>query len=142
MNRTRYDLENDILIVGFGIALLVGSIIVYLPYMILCVLPKLMLDGIDKMIDKMTMKTLESVGHVLMGFGAGLVNARLLLTKREFDQLPPENDKNPVIWNNGIEYWSKIRVMDTLHDSREYDIGGSIAWFFVLGLGGAIGYLI
>ena len=32
--------------------------------------------------------------------------------------------------------------MDTLHDSREYDIGGTIAWFFVFALGFMIGNLI
>ena len=81
MSRTRYDLENDILIVGFGIALLVGSIITYLPYMILCVLPKLMLDGIDKMIDRMTMKTLESVAHDCSSLNANSTSFPRKMTK-------------------------------------------------------------
>ena len=108
------------------------------------------------------MKIIESVAHVLMGFGAGLLNLRLLLTKRELDQLPPENDKNPVLWVDtdirgkdwdwikawlgpaygGAEYWSKERVMDTLRDSREYDIGATIAWFFILAAGVAIGHYL
>lgn len=108
------------------------------------------------------MKKLESFAHVMMGFGAGLVNLRLLLNMRELNQLPPENDKNPVLWipyigeknwdwckafrgsaYGGKEYWSKERVMDTLHDSWEYRVGETIAWFFVLGGGIAIGkYLL
>jgi hypothetical protein len=88
---------------------------------------------------------LESVAHVLMGYFAGLVGLHLLLTWREYRQLPPENDRFPVRWinlpaMNGMrpareyrvdsahkEYWPKARVMDTLNDSREYVIGYTLA---------------
>ena len=88
----------------------------------------------------MSWKPLEPTLHRLMGFGAGLLNLRLLLTRREFKQLPPENDKHPVQHWNGEEYWSKVRVMDTLTDSRDYDIGGTAAYFVVLGIGVLIGW--
>ena len=101
------------------------------------------------------MKKVESVLHVIMGFFATILNLRLLLTLREYKQLPPENDKNPVVWINcekrgrdwdwckawlgsgygGKEYWSKERVMDTLKDSLEYDIGATLGWFVVFLLG-------
>ena len=100
------------------------------------------------------MKTFESVLHVIMGFFASIFNLRLLLTLREYKQLPPENDKNPVVyittirtkdWDwckawlrssyGGKEYWAKERVMDTLKDSLEYDIGASLGWFVVFSLG-------
>ena len=87
-------------------------------------------------------KKLESFAHILMGFGAGLVNLRLLLTLREWKQLPPENDKHPVQHWNGEEYWSAIRVIDILTDSREYDIGVTASWFVVLGVGVLIGRMI
>jgi hypothetical protein len=75
---------------------------------------------------------LESVAHVLMGYFAGLVGLHLLLTWREYRQLPPENDDYPVRWFSmgippSIEYWSKIRVLDTLRDGREYVIGYTLA---------------
>tara|TARA_R110000823_G_scaffold315445_1_gene447619 strand:+ start:1053 stop:1379 length:327 start_codon:yes stop_codon:yes gene_type:complete len=105
------------------------------------------------------MKTFESVLHVIMGFIATIFNLRLLLTLREYKQLPPENNKNPVIWVDvdivgndwdwckawlgsaygGKEYWSKERVMDTLKDSLEYDIGASLGWFVVFSLGVLLG---
>jgi hypothetical protein len=94
-----------------------------------------------------------------------------LLTRREESQLPPENDANPVVWvrlhadgrhaaakrrpptdgesfrasRNGefwIEYWSSHRVRDTLKDSREYDEGGTVGWFVVVGLSFLAGALI
>jgi hypothetical protein len=108
--------------------------------------------------EKSTLKKLESIAHIALGFVAGIMNLRLLLTHRERNQLPPENDANPLLWvpylgksnwdwvkafkggaYGGKEYWGKERVMDTLNDSREYDIGGTIAWFVVLGGGIAIG---
>jgi len=97
---------------------------------------------------------LEYVAHVLMGYFCGLFGLHLLLTYRERNQLPPENNRYPVVWvsnsgpgpryeynefENSDEYWSEARVMDTLNDSREYVIGytlatlthiGLIAWLF------------
>ena len=89
---------------------------------------------------------LESVAHVLMGYFAGLVGLHLLLTWREFGQLPPENDRYPVRYISTLlsgewtkawftqgydpgaeEYWPKVRVMDTLQDSMEYVVGYSTA---------------
>ena len=76
------------------------------------------------------MKKVESVLHVLMGFFCGLVGLHLLLTWREFKQLPPENDRYPVIeTSGGDEYWAKARVMDTLQDSMEYVVGYTTATF-------------
>ncbi len=102
------------------------------------------------------MKRLESIAHIAMGLGAALVGLGLLLHRREWRQLPPENDANPVLWiklrgaqhswsvshnpfGGGDQYWSKARVMDTLRDLREYQIGATIAWPCVLGAGIAIG---
>lgn len=88
------------------------------------------------------MKPLEPFLHVLMGYLAGLFGLHLILTWREYLQLPPENDRFPAIWtkqSTGFraiwmylhegtdEYWSKSRVMDTLNDSREYVIGYTLA---------------
>lgn len=101
------------------------------------------------------MKIFELVLHVIMGFIATIFNLRLLLTLREYKQLPPENDKNPVVYISSIrhgegwswckawlrssyggkEYWAKDRVMDTLRDSLEYDIGSTLGWFVVFSLG-------
>ena len=104
----------------------------------------------------------ESRGHVGLGILAGLSNLGLLLEKRERDSLPPENDANPTVilifpgkgrppavvdgarkWpeeNLIRHYWSSYRVMDTLNDLREYQIGQTIAWFGVLAAGIAIGW--
>ena len=41
--------------------------------------------------EKSTLKKLESVAHIALGFVAGIMNLRLLLTYRERHQLPPEN---------------------------------------------------
>ena len=103
----------------------------------------------------------ESAAHVAMGLGAGLLNLGLLLDRRERDQLPPENDANPVVVlrypGNGqapsilagtrypqrrgrVVYWAQVRVMDTLDDLREYQIGQAIAWPCVLAAGIAIGW--
>jgi hypothetical protein len=98
------------------------------------------------------MKKVESVLHVLMGFFCGLVGLHLLLTWREYRQLPPENNRYPLAFllksnhrsktssmayfhscpdqktpENWGEYWSKVRVMDTLQDSMEYVIGYTAA---------------
>ena len=100
-------------------------------------------------------QNLESVAHVAMGFGAGLVGCGLLLDQRERDQLPPENDANPVLWirittlgaiggsrrqsAGDREYWSRVRVMDTLNDMREYAIGATVAYPFILAAGFLVG---
>jgi hypothetical protein len=98
------------------------------------------------------MSKVESALHVLMGFFCGLVGLGLLLTWREFKQLPPENRKHPVCWvssgsrswskawvNNSYdpyanEYWAKARVLDTLRDGREYIIGYTAATLVHLGV--------
>ena len=115
---------------------------------------------------------LEPWAHRAMGFGAMLLNLRLLLTRREFKQLPPENDRYPVLyvekdidddkdepgewrvlptwtgyeqWVFGrppIEYWATPRVMDTLNDSREYDQGGTCGWFVLVAACVGLGYCI
>jgi len=77
------------------------------------------------------MKTFESFLHVLMGFILGLLGLHILLTIREYRQLPPENDKYPVVFLQIDEYWSKSRVMDTLNDSREYVIGYMLAYWTI-----------
>jgi len=85
----------------------------------------------------------ESFLHVLMGFIFGLLGLHILLTIREFKQLPPENDKYPVVFidphdgpgitlPNTIEYWAKPRVMDTLYDTQEYVIGYTIAHIIIV----------
>lgn len=109
-----------------------------------------------------TLKRWESAGHIALGFLCELLPLRLLLDRREDKQLPPENDRYPVLylgdtepvdcrderrmWIGGTmesdgddEYWSKARVMDTLRDMREYSIGGTIGWFLVFGAGIALG---
>ena len=102
----------------------------------------------------MNWKPYEPFLHRAMGFLAMLTNTRLLLTRREMKQLPPENDDYPVMLIEGrvatpIEnykenlgvcrkikgarlYWSEVRVMDTLNDSREYDEGGTVGWFVLV----------
>ena len=107
-------------------------------------------------------KPYEPTLHRLMGFGAMLFNLRLLLTRREMKQLPPENADYPALFvapNSGpprhwvgydyrrhsigsFEYWSKIRVMDTLDDSKQYDEGGAIAWFVLVGASVAAGWFL
>jgi len=63
------------------------------------------------------MKYIEDIGHVLIGLVPcwGLV--------REYEQLPPENDANPVIDVDGTEYWSSVRVMDIFRDLTGYLVG-------------------
>lgn len=97
----------------------------------------------------------EKAAHRAMGFFAGLLPLAWTLTLRERNQLPPENNANPVIWYSGHlqfvvsgdrptvglfkEYWAATRVRDTLKDTHDYAIGNAIAWPFVLGAGIAIG---
>lgn len=98
--------------------------------------------------EEMNWEPYEPTLHRLMGFGAGILNLGLLLDRRERRQLPPENDRNPVVFiaresrRLGGEYWSKIRVMDTLDDMRDYARGQTVAWFVVLGMGVVIGRVI
>ena len=106
-------------------------------------------------------KPIEPTLHRLMGFGAMLFNLRLLLERRERNQLPPANDRYPVLFieedgdvrcfaspyppmehDDFDEYWSKIRVMDTLDDSKQYDEGGTIAWFVLVGASVAAGWFL
>ena len=88
-------------------------------------------------------KPYEPTIHRFMGAIAMLTNTRWLwLHRREMRQLPPENDRYPVVnvdWDaehhgNDTEYWSKSRVMDTLNDLGHEDQGGTIMWFGVVGL--------
>ena len=104
----------------------------------------------------MDWKPYEPFLHRCMGFLAMLTNTRLLLTRREMKQLPPENDRYPVIFIvkyprkswvvhtdlGGDEYWSKARVMDTLNDSKQYDQGGSIGWFVLVGASMLLGAML
>ena len=89
-------------------------------------------------------KRIEPTLHRLMGFGAMLTNTRLLLERRERKQLPPENERFPVLSVSKYkdEYWSKSRVMDTLDDSRDYDRGGTIAWPILVGASVAAGWFL
>jgi len=115
----------------------------------------------------MNWKPYEPALHRIEGWGAALFNLYLLVIRREFKQLPPENDKYPIMyvirtagglfmlcasaadlhndgWNDDdsvtiTEYWAKPRVMDTLGDLWDNHIGYTIAWFSVLGAGIAIG---
>ena len=72
------------------------------------------------------MKILEDVGHVLIGLvpGVGFV--------REWFQLPPENDANPVVFVSqesrriGGEYWAAVRVRDVFRDWAGYELGSVI----------------
>ena len=99
-------------------------------------------------------KPYEPTLHRLMGFGAGILNLGLLLDRRERKQLPPENDRYPLVWvsNSGPgprygyeefedsdAYWPKVRVMDTLDDIRDFARGQTAAWFVVLGIGILLG---
>jgi hypothetical protein len=95
----------------------------------------------------MSWKPIEPTLHRIMGFGAMLTNTRLLLTRREDKQLPPENDRYPVkliykdiLAGEADEYWSKIRTMDTFGDSKQYDQGGAVAWPVLVGLSVAAGW--
>ena len=94
------------------------------------------------------------LGHIGLGIAGALLNLHLVWTKREIDQLPPENDDNPVMylsfaweydWADGQsianrdpkeggdhEYWSKARVMDTLDDSWDYAVGETIGWVMLV----------
>lgn len=102
-------------------------------------------------------KPYEPTLHRLMGLGAGILNLGLLLDRRERRQLPPENDRYPVIWvsnsgpgpryereefENSDAYWAKARVMDTLDDIRDFARGQTAAWFVVLGIGILLGRAI
>jgi hypothetical protein len=108
----------------------------------------------------MNFKPIEPMLHMAMGFAASLVNARLLLARREFRQLPPENDEFPVVYidpahlhhdggyteaywprqaTTDNEYWSRARVLDTLNDLKQYDIGGTVGWFFLVAAAFAAG---
>lgn len=105
----------------------------------------------------MNWKPYEPTLHRLMGFGAGLLNLRLLLTLREERQLPPATERLPVLqfedphvfdptifpWGGGKhEYWAAERVLDTLNDLKHYDQGATAAWFVVLAAGILIGWII
>lgn len=104
-------------------------------------------------------KPIEPWLHRLMGFCAMLANLRLLLDLREYKQLPPENDRFPVVWVDPTtkatraytgslnpptpdmdEYWPAARAMDTLDDLNQYSQGGTVAWPFVFGAGVVIGW--
>ena len=94
-------------------------------------------------------RPIEPTLHRLMGAVAMLSNTRLLLERRERKQLPPENDRYPVkriykdiLAGEADEYWSKVRVMDTLDDSRDYDRGGTIAWPILVGASVAAGWFL
>jgi len=93
-------------------------------------------------------KPIEPTLHRLMGFGAMLTNTRLLLERRERKQLPPANDRYPVRFvkphgsYRGDEYWSRARVLDTLDDSRDYDRGGAVGWFILVGASVAAGWFL
>lgn len=85
----------------------------------------------------------NTLGHVLMGLANGFLPLNLLWTRREINQLPPENDANPVKWHqiNGRwkQYWSEERVRDTLDDLHEVAFGQTVGWFMTLGMGLAVG---
>jgi len=99
----------------------------------------------------------ERAGHIGLGFVSGLLPLYLLMWLREWRQLPPENDRYPVFvftedtiltasggktmpWPIETEYWAAPRVRDTLTDLRDKMIGFTVAWFFVLSSGIAIGW--
>ena len=115
----------------------------------------------------MNWKPIEPTLHRLMGFWAMIFNLRLLLERRERNQLPPANDRYPVFLiemlppsSHGIRwrgtpvdescaeipgcdtYWSRARVLDTLDDSRDYDRGGTIAWPILVGASVAAGWFL
>lgn len=92
----------------------------------------------------------ESAAHIAMGFGAELTNLRLLLNRRERRQLPPENDRYPVQFidlarpdenpkTERVEYWARVRVLDTLDDSWEYRVGETFGWFVLVAGAFALG---
>ena len=93
-------------------------------------------------------RPIEPTLHRLMGAVAMLFNLRLLLERRERKQLPPANDRYPVRFlkppgsKNGDEYWSRARVLDTLDDSRDYDRGGAVGWFVLVGASVAAGWFL
>lgn len=94
------------------------------------------------------MKILEDIGHVLIGLipGWGVL--------REWRQLPPENDANPVVyidpeiagkdWDwlkawlgpgyGGVPYWSSVRVADIFRDLAGYAVGDVIRTAILIGL--------
>ena len=108
----------------------------------------------------------EPTWHRLLGFAAGFIPGGMwLLHRREINQLPPENDRYPVMLIEQIgpasheirwratpvfpcvedvidcdTYWAKPRVMDTLNDLREKVEGLAFAWPFVAGGFFALGW--
>ena len=112
----------------------------------------------------MDWKPYEPFLHRAMGFGAMLTNTRLLLTRREMKQLPPENDRYPALAVRfddnripiGVQlrsnmgelkggwsvYWGAPRVMDTLNDSKQYDEGGTVGWFVLVGASMTLGAML
>ena len=73
-----------------------------------------------------TNKWYEDLGHVAIGLipGVGLI--------REFRQLPPETDSEPVVMmsperrRKGGEYWPASRVRDMMTDMIGYAVGDGI----------------
>jgi hypothetical protein len=55
-------------------------------------------EGDWQMVSKKTKGKWESAAHIGWGFVWSLFNLDLFLVKREFDQLPPENDDSPVLY--------------------------------------------
>ena len=102
-------------------------------------------------------------GHIALGIAAALVpGLDWYAAQREIDQTPCENDDYPAIYiwldsgwrtvySDSIDevpsqfrpnvepYWSSVRVLDSLHDTREVAIGKEIgrwvAWAGVAALG-------
>ena len=81
-----------------------------------------------------TNKWYEDLGHVVIGLvpGVGLI--------REFRPLPPETDREPVVWVSkerrrvGGEYWPASRVRDMLTDMIGYAVGDAIRTAVLVGL--------
>ena len=117
----------------------------------------------------MNWKRYEPTLHRLLGLVASAIPGGVLLVYwiRELKRLPPENDANPVVYllvdakGNTLwpftnrdtakleaikdgdvvrEYWSKVRVMDLLNDTKEYLQGAAVGWLLTLGLGVLIGW--
>ena len=73
-------------------------------------------------------KWYEDLGHVLIGLipGWGVT--------REWFQLPPENDADPVVFVDGREYWAKARVLDVFRDMAGYAVGDAFRTSVLVGL--------
>lgn len=69
----------------------------------------------------------EDLGHVVIGLVPGV------WLIREFRQLPPETDREPVVWVS-VDGFDLVRVRDMLTDMIGYAVGDVIRTAVLVGL--------